>query len=172
MIRTSILSLVILLFTQAAGAQIIDTVAGGGPNNVPALSANVETPQGVVVDSAGNLFIASTPLHHIFKVDTSGQLTLFAGNGFAGFSGDGGPATSANLRDPTSVALDSAGNLLRYCQELCMTFLSGGQFLDSVLEDDAVDDVSDQVRSIQCSPSLLRRHHQLEDHRQAGDAAA
>ena len=97
---------------RSANAQdIITTVAGGGPNNLPAVSANLDEPLGVAFDAAGNLFIADEGSHRIFKVDTSGQLTVVAGIGIFGFSGDGGPATSASLASPVSVALDGAGNL-------------------------------------------------------------
>ena len=100
-----------MLCAPAVRAQLIDTIAGGGPNNLPALSANLDGPQGVVVDSAGNLFIAASNSNRIFKVDTSGRLTVVAGNGTFGFSGDDGPATDASLRDPFGVALDGSGNL-------------------------------------------------------------
>ncbi len=68
-------------------------------------------PVGVAVDGAGNLFIADQGNHRIRKVDTAGIITTVAGNGTFGFSGDGGPATSASLRNPHGVAVDGAGNL-------------------------------------------------------------
>jgi uncharacterized protein (TIGR03437 family) len=67
-------------------------------------------PWGVAVDSAGNLYIADTGNDRVRKV-SNGVLTTVAGNGTMGFSGDGGPATSAGLWAPTAVALDSSGNL-------------------------------------------------------------
>ena len=94
-----------------AEAQVIDTVAGGGPDNVPALSANLAQPVSVAVDGSGNLFLAARELHRVFKVDGSGQLTVVAGSGTPGFSGDGGPATATGLSFPSGVALDAAGNL-------------------------------------------------------------
>ena len=111
-----VITLFVLFLTlglaRSANAQdIITTVAGGGPNNLPAVSANLDEPLGVAFDAAGNLFIADEGSHRIFKVDTSGQLTVVAGIGIFGFSGDGGPATSASLASPVSVALDGAGNL-------------------------------------------------------------
>jgi len=63
------------------------------------------------VDSAGNLFIADTSNHRIRRVSPDGIITTVAGNGTRGFSGDGGPATSAQLRSPWGVAVDGAGNL-------------------------------------------------------------
>ena len=105
-----VLFLTLGLVRSANAQNIITTVAGGGPNNVPAVSANIN-PEGVAVDAAGNLFIADIVTHHIFKVDTAGQLTVVAGNDILGFSGDGGPATSAILNGPIGVALDGSGNL-------------------------------------------------------------
>ena len=70
----------------------------------------------MAVDSAGNLFIADTYNNRIRKVDSAGVISTIAGSGEAGFSrggfsGDGGPATSARLSSPSGVALDGAGNL-------------------------------------------------------------
>ena len=63
-----VLFLTLGLVRSANAQNIITTVAGGGPNNVPAVSANIN-PEGVAVDAAGNLFIADIVTHHIFKVD-------------------------------------------------------------------------------------------------------
>lgn len=103
-----------LLSVIAGAAQAdatITTVAGGGPNNMPALSANLDNPTGVAVGSAGNQYIVAQYQNRVFKVDTAGQLTVFAGNGNLGFSGDGGPATAASLDSPAGIALDGSGNL-------------------------------------------------------------
>ena len=94
---------------------VITTVAGNGPagfygDNGPATSAWLNNPAGVVLDSAGNLYIADTNNQRIRKV-SNGMITTVAGNGTLGFSGDNGPATNAMLNQPTGVALDSAGNL-------------------------------------------------------------
>ena len=63
------------------------------------------------MDSSGNIFIADTSNDRIRKVDTSGNISTVAGTGNIGFSGDGGPATSAMLLRPIGVAVDSSGNL-------------------------------------------------------------
>ena len=81
-----------------------------------ATSARLNGPTGVAVDGAGNLFIADRKNNRIRKVDTSGIITTVAGSGptgykLGGFSGDGGPATSARLNLPSWVAVDSVGNL-------------------------------------------------------------
>lgn len=101
----------LLAYAPAQAVQIIETVAGGGPNNVPAVSANLEDPVAVAVDASGNIFIAAVAAARVYKVDTSGLLTVVAGTGVPAFSGDGGPATRSSLRGPVGVALDAAGNL-------------------------------------------------------------
>jgi sugar lactone lactonase YvrE len=86
-------------------------VAGYAGDNGPATSAYLRYPCGVAVDSAGNLFIADRDNNRIRKVSTSGIITTVAGNGSMGYSGDGGPATLAQLYSPFGVAIDPAGNL-------------------------------------------------------------
>ena len=93
----------------------ITTVAGNGNQGSsgdggPATSASLASPAGVAVDSAGNLYIADYWNNRVRKV-SGGTITTVAGNGVEGFSGDGGPATSASLASPARVAVDSAGNL-------------------------------------------------------------
>jgi sugar lactone lactonase YvrE len=63
------------------------------------------------VDSAGNLYIADTFNSVIRKVSTSGIITTVAGNGTAGYAGDGGAAILAQLYRPFGLAADSSGNL-------------------------------------------------------------
>jgi uncharacterized protein (TIGR03437 family) len=97
---------------------IITTVAGNGSlanlfsvgDNGPATSAQLNSPYGVAVDAAGNLYIADSGYSRIRKV-SYGIITTVAGNGTMGFSGDNGPATSAQLGMPAGVAVDAAGNL-------------------------------------------------------------
>src|ERR1035437_6767120 len=98
-------------FRKVSGG-VITTVAGGGSSigdNGPATSAELNQPAGVAVDSAGSLFIADFANDRVRKV-TNGVITTVAGNGTRGFSGDGGPATSAELDLPHGLAVDSAGN--------------------------------------------------------------
>ena len=71
--------------------------AGFGGDSGPATSAKLNFPRAVAVDSYGNLFIADWGNHRIRKVDTSGIISTVAGNGTAGFSGDGVAATSTRL---------------------------------------------------------------------------
>ncbi len=95
----------------------IGTVAGNGTigysgDGGPATSAALgNRPQGVTRDVSGNLYIADTSNNVIRKVTPAGIISTFAGNGTAGFSGDGGPATAAAFNFPAGVSVDGAGNL-------------------------------------------------------------
>ncbi len=100
-----------------AATGIITTVAGNGifasdGDGGPAIQASVGQPQGIALDSAGNLFVSDGFGNVVRRVDaTTGIITTFAGSGAIGFSGDGGPATSAALFQPTGLALDDGNNL-------------------------------------------------------------
>jgi sugar lactone lactonase YvrE len=102
----------------------INTVAGSGDlgyaqDGQPAISAPLNAPWSVAADNAGNVFIADIYLQEpvggyrsrILKLSPDGTLTTVAGNGTPGFSGDGGPATAAQLEYPTGLTVDGAGNL-------------------------------------------------------------
>ena len=96
---------------------VITTVAGDGTggyagDGAAATSAELDNPAGLAFDSAGNLYIADVTNNRIRKVAaTTGVITTFAGNGTAGFSGDGGAATSAEFNTPARITFDRAGNL-------------------------------------------------------------
>jgi hypothetical protein len=101
---------------KVMAAGVISSVAGNGTSGYSgdggsATAARLSYPQGVAVDSAGNLFIADTSNERIRKVTAAGVISTVAGNGISGFGGDGGVATSAQLNFPQGVAVDSAGNL-------------------------------------------------------------
>ena len=104
------------LIATTVSAQTISTVAGngvagyGGDGNL-AISANLNRPQGLATDSAGNFYIADTDNHRIRKVSPAGVITTVAGNGVAGFGGDGGAAFNASLNFPRNVAVDPDGNI-------------------------------------------------------------
>jgi Carbohydrate binding domain/NHL repeat len=99
-------------------AGTISTVAGTNTeasgysgDGGPATNASLAVPYGVAVDLAGNLYIADTSNQRVRKVTLDGTISTVAGNGVPGYSGDGGPATSASLAFPNNVAVDPAGNL-------------------------------------------------------------
>jgi sugar lactone lactonase YvrE len=95
---------------------VISTVAGNGTygysgDGGPATSAQIYNPLGVTVDTAGNLFFADNGNGRVRKVTPGGMINTVAGNGIQGFSGDGGPATSAQFYELFGIAVDAAGNL-------------------------------------------------------------
>lgn len=95
---------------------IITTIAGNGTlgysgDGAQATSAELDDPYGVAVDDTGNVYIADDANNRIRKVNTHGIITTIAGNGTAGFSGDGGTATSAELNQPQGVTFDLSGNM-------------------------------------------------------------
>jgi hypothetical protein len=114
-------------YGQAMTAGDIYTVAGGGVNGLgdglPATFAELHRPEGVKVDASGNLVIADAFDNRVRVVAastgtfygramTGGDIYTVAGDGTAGFAGDGGPATAAELNTPAGVVVDGAGNLV------------------------------------------------------------
>jgi trimeric autotransporter adhesin len=95
---------------------IISTIAGMGGSMIysgdggPATSAYI-SPERLAIDRFGNLYITSYISNRVRIVNNSGYITTIAGNGTAGFFGDGGPATAALFKAPSGLALDSCGNL-------------------------------------------------------------
>ena len=95
---------------------VITTVAGTGTagfggDGGPAAKAQLSTPAGLALDSAGNLYIADFGNNRIRQVSSSGNIATVAGNGNFWYSGDGGAATSAQLNGPTGIAVDAGGNV-------------------------------------------------------------
>ena len=94
------------------------TIAGDGQKTYsgdggPATAAALNMPHELQFDSAGNIYIAERDNHVVRRVDArSGIASTFAGTGIPGFSGDGGPAARAQLRQPHSIAVDPRGKLL------------------------------------------------------------
>jgi sugar lactone lactonase YvrE len=126
MLRVGIALMAILWLcggSETAAAQAItrvatiNSIAGNGTagylgDGGPATSAELNGPYGLAIDNAGNLYIADPANNRVRKVALgTGIISTFAGNGTAGYSGDNGPATSAELKVPVGMALDGAGNL-------------------------------------------------------------
>jgi sugar lactone lactonase YvrE len=97
-------------------------VAGYGGDGGPAAQAHLNTPQGIAVDSLGNVYIADTLNNRVRRVDTDGTITTVAGTGEAGYSGDGKPGRDAKLNLPTGLAIgfndtiviaDTGNNVIR-----------------------------------------------------------
>jgi uncharacterized protein (TIGR03437 family) len=95
---------------------IISTYAGSASGSYsgdggPATSAGMNRPEGVAVDSAGNVYIADTYDNRVRVVSIGGTITTIAGDGSVGYIGDGGPATSAEFDHPWALAIDSGGHI-------------------------------------------------------------
>ncbi len=123
-IRFAAVAILLLgLIAPAVWAQnTVQTIAGGGPNNLPALKSSMGYPTSIAMDGTGNVYVANAYYGRVFKVDTTGNVTVVAGNGArGGFSNsDGSPAVSVRLINPTGVAVDNSGNVFiadrTYCK--------------------------------------------------------
>jgi len=122
----------------AVSTGIITTVAGTGTagysgDGGPATGAQLNSPFGIAVDAAGNIYFADHFNNRIRKVTAStGDISTVAGSGTQGFSGDGATATSAEIYYPTSVAVDAVGNLY------------------------IADDVNDRIRKVTASTGIIQ----------------
>ena len=99
-----------MLWSVTAQAQIITTIAGTGVtgyngDNIPATSAQISSTLYIKVDNAGNVYIGDGVNNRVRKIDLGGIITTIAGTGTGGFSGDGGPATAAEINNPNGLAL-------------------------------------------------------------------
>ena len=95
---------------------IISTIAGTGVNGYsgdggPAINAMLFYPNGLALDSLGNLFVADEDNARIRKITPAGIITTYAGIGLSGYSGDGGPAYFAQINNAGELAFDKKGNL-------------------------------------------------------------
>lgn len=114
-------SLLLLLPAAPLGAQTITTIAGNGqqgagPDGVLATQSPLfmlqQTVAGLVFDRDGNLYFSESGASRVRRIDRkSGRIFTVAGSGVPGYSGDGGPATAARLREPGDLAFDAAGKL-------------------------------------------------------------
>jgi hypothetical protein len=84
---------------------------GNSGNGGPAIAAKISSPDGVAVDASGNVYFTDGSNHVVHKVDTNGNISIFAGTGTSGNTGDHGPATNATLSEPWGVRVDRAGDV-------------------------------------------------------------
>ena len=102
---------------KATAAGVVTTIAGTGTpgfsgDSSAASSAQLNAPRGVAVDASGNVYVADFNNNRVRRIAAAdGTISTVAGNGFAGFSGDGGAAIAAQLNGPVAVAVDSVGAL-------------------------------------------------------------
>jgi len=96
------------IITTVAGNVTFGSIGDGGL----ATNTVLFEPDGIATDDSGNLYITEYSMNRIRKVNTSGIISTYAGNGIGGYSGDGGMATNAMLTNPSGVAFDCSGNLL------------------------------------------------------------
>jgi uncharacterized protein (TIGR03437 family) len=101
---------------QVSPSGVITTIAGNGTHNlyapgIPATSSPMDWPSALAVHPDGTIYFAELHGNRVARIGADGRLSTVAGNGFPGFAGDGGPASSAQLRKPAGIAIDSAGNL-------------------------------------------------------------
>ncbi len=102
------------VFAGIAAAQpqyLVSTIAGGSvpPTPAAALSTGITQPQRVAVDGSGNVYFTAS--NAVFKMSSGGTLTLVAGTGRVGYSGDGGPAIQGQFKNPQGIAVDNLGNI-------------------------------------------------------------
>ena len=114
-----IVNLIILKSVYASEGDIY-TMAGTGStlaaaNGTLAAVSGLNNPGGIAVDAAGDIIVADSLNNVIRKIDPSGEISTVAGTGYAGFSGDGGPATAAHLNSPAGIYIDGAGSI--YCAD-------------------------------------------------------
>lgn len=113
--RLSVLAWAWFVFVDCAAAQVITTIVGTKftfPSQpVAALNAPLGGVRGFATDSSGQVYVADPDNNLVLRISPDQTLTVLAGNGTSGFSGDGGPAVNASLFSPRGVAIDSAGNV-------------------------------------------------------------
>ena len=99
-----------------AQTKVLSSIAGVGAggylsDGLPATAANINNPKCIAIDGAGNMYIADYSNQRIRKVDATGIISTIAGTGTSGYTGDGGPATSANINSPWGIATDVSGDI-------------------------------------------------------------
>lgn len=113
--KARFLFVIALICHLATQGQIITTIAGGGTvqpgDGGFATDCKLKGPTDVVTDAAGNIYFCERDAARVRKIAPDGTITTIAGTGVVGHTGDGGPATDAQLYRPYSIAIDAAGNI-------------------------------------------------------------
>lgn len=138
----------LFLLAQTPPAYVIQTFAGNAliGDGGSATSALLNQPEGVAVDMAGNVYVSDAADSRVRKISPTGLIQTVAGNGNAGFGGDGGPGASAQLNHPYGLGFDKLGNLFIAdlgngrvrkldTQGLITTVAGGGSNIPSTLVD-------------------------------------
>jgi uncharacterized protein (TIGR03437 family) len=99
------------VYIADSGNNRVRKISGGTISTLTGGNNELNKPYGVAVDTAGNVYVAEFGGNRVSRVTSAGAVSVLAGNGVSGYSGDGGPATSAMLKGPRAVAVDSAGNV-------------------------------------------------------------
>lgn len=112
----------------SAQVNLINTVAGGGAPSPNTNTLDLPGPAAIVEDGASNIYVAVPYLYQVLKITPTGNVSVFAGLGIQGFSGDNGPAKNALLSSPSALAFNAAGDL--YIADLnrirCVLAVTGG----------------------------------------------
>ena len=103
------------IYGSGSLAGTIITIAGTGlagntGNGLPATKADLSSPEGIALDASGDIFISDTGNNRVREV-TAGTIAAYTSNGVAGYSGDGGQATAAELNGPAGVTVTSTGDV-------------------------------------------------------------
>ena len=114
--RRRLLSIAVFLPAFLQGQYYnISTIAGAGKfqftTGLQAVNARLVEPRLIATDGTGNAYVTDSYYHQVFQITPAGGISVYAGNGTAGFSGDGGQATAAQLNFPQGIAVDSSGNV-------------------------------------------------------------
>jgi hypothetical protein len=118
------------IITTIAGTGAVGSTGDGGP----ALLATMDTPRGIGIDGAGNIYFADCLSARIRKVSTTGTITTVVGTGVSGYSGDGGPAVNAQIRCAYGISFDAMNNL--YFSDLlsqCIRKVDGSGIIRTVV---------------------------------------
>src|ERR1700678_42188 len=136
---------------EVTPAGVIRRVAGtgiaglgiAGPLGFPAALSSLDHPQNVAVNAAGDVFIADIYNNRVVKVTPQGQVVTVAGDGAAGYSGDGRLAAFAELNEPTGLAVDAKGNL--YIADSANNVIRRGDARTGIITTVAGDYAADQA---------------------------